>query len=157
MRALCLTSCSGSTQGLSGVAYSPSGAMTEQQAIAHVRSNRRGTAITLTAGEPKWFDVAALPDLTNVLGLANAIVIVNAVSSYQVQLGPFQVSNPLEEIRQCRNFVAHKGDVSMKQAQAAANASFPDMSTHVRTRRSGVETFSEWKESCLAIAEAAAQ
>jgi hypothetical protein len=157
IRSLCLTSCSGTTQGLSGASYHPTAPMTEAQALTHLLRNKGGTQIVVTAGEPRWYDVRALPDTTAVLGLANASVIVGAVSAYQIQLGAFHISNPLEEIRACRNFVAHKTASTFAQAQTHAGTRFPDLISHVRSKRLGVEVFSEWKEGCLAIAEAAAQ
>lgn len=143
--------------GLSGALYMPSQALTEAQALTHIAQNRKGTTIKITAGEPKWFDVRSLPDLTAVLGLSNDTVIVGAVTSYNVRLGPIVVNNPLEEIRQCRNFVAHKSSATLREAQQVAPSPFTDLIMHVRAKRSGVETFSEWKEGCLALAEAAAQ
>ncbi len=157
LRALCLTSCRGPTQGLSGTIYFPTAAMTEAQAYARIINSKKGRSYSLTAGEPKWYNAAGLPDLTAVLGLANDTVIVGAVTASTLQLGPISIENPLEEIRLCRNFVAHKTDATLREAQVVAGSAFPDLMTHVRAKRSGVETFSEWKEACLALAEAAAQ
>lgn len=157
LRALCLTSCRGATEGLSGSTYTPTAALTEAQALAHILASRRGNNYTVTAGEPRWYDARGLPDLTAALGLANDTVIVGAVTASHLQLGPIRVSNPLEEIRFCRNYIAHKTAVTLRSAQAVAGTTFPDLITHVRAKRSGVETFSEWKEACLAVAEAAAQ
>lgn len=157
LRALCLTSCRGVSQGLSGAAYTPTVAMTEAQAYTRIIANKKGKGYTVTAGEPKWYNARGLPDLATVLGLANDTIIVGAVTASNLQLGPVTIANPLEEIRVCRNFVAHKTDGTLREAQLVAGSPFPDLMTHLRAKRSGVETFSEWKEACLALAEAAAQ
>jgi hypothetical protein len=126
-------------------------------ALNQIRSNARGTKINLFAGEPKWFDVLALSDLTVVLGLANSVQIVSAITASSIQLGPFIIANPIEEIRRCRNFVAHKGDGTLAQVRAHVGAGFTDLCHHVRSKQYGVDLFSDWKEGCGAIAIAAAQ
>src|SRR5207248_1665955 len=99
----------------------------------------------------------AIADLTSILGLANESQIVAAVTAYQVQLGGFTIPNPLEEIRCCRNFVAHKGPLTLADVVSHAGPAFSDMRRHMRSKRHGVELFSDWKEGCLAIAAAASQ
>ena len=157
IRQLLLTSAAGPVQGLSGTAYSPSAPMTEPAALAHLRANKKGTRIVVIAGEPKWFDVAALPDLASVLGVGNQTVIVSAVTSSTIQLGRFTVDNPLEEVRVCRNMVAHKCAGTVAEASRFAAGPFTSMTSHVRSRRFGVEVFHEWIDGCRALALAAAQ
>lgn len=157
LRLLLLTSASGPVEGLSGQTYTPRTPRTEPQALAHINANRRGTNIKTTNGEPKWYDLRATADLCTVLQLGNGPQIISAVTASHIQLGPFVVPSPLDEIRECRNFVAHKGDGTLGAARAAAGVHFADLIAHVRSKRSGVELFSDWKESCRTIALAAAQ
>jgi hypothetical protein len=157
VRELLLLSCAGAIHGLGGTVYTPSRALAPTAALALINGSKKGTRITVVAGEPKWFDVNAISDLTAVLGLSNANVVVNAVTSSSVQLGPFAVANPLEEIRVCRNLVAHKSDGALREVRRVAGGAFSDMTSHVRSRRYGVEVFAEWSDACLALAQAAAQ
>ena len=157
LRALMLGCAAGTVEGLSGALYSPVTAMAEPAAIAHINANRSGTQIRTVKGEPYWYDLRATADLCSVLGLANAGQIVGAVTASHIQLGPFLIPSPLEEIRLCRNFVAHKGASTFAAAQTAAGVAFADLISHLRSKRSGVELFSDWKESCRAVAITAAQ
>jgi hypothetical protein len=157
VRRLCLTSCAGGVEGLSGTRYTPTTARSEANALTHIRGNSKGTKIRVVGGEPYWFDATAIADLTAVLGLSNANQIVGAITASHIQLGPFTIPNPLEDVRVCRNFIAHKGDGTLTQVRAVAGAAFTDLCQHVRSKRYGVELFSDWKESCRSIAIAAAQ
>ena len=157
VRALVLTSCSGPVQGLSGNVYAPGTALTESAALASIRAGAKGTKVRVVAGEPKWFDIGAIADVTQLVGLTNDTIIVSAFTAYQVRLGGFFIQNPLEEIRVCRNLVAHKCAAALAEVRAVAGPQFTDLRTHIRSRRFGVETFSEWTEGCIAIAEAASQ
>jgi hypothetical protein len=157
MRQLLLTCSAGAVHGLSGVTYAPTTARDEGASLHHIRISRKGTHIKITAGEPHWSNTRVVADLTSVLGLSNATVIVGAVAAYQVQLGTFPVANPLEEIRLCRNFVAHKGSETLNNIASFAGDRAFDLCKHVRSKRYGIETFSEWKEACRAIAQGAAQ
>jgi hypothetical protein len=157
VRNLLLTCSAGPVLGLSGTVHAPSVPMSPAKALAHIVANKNKTNIKVIAGEPKWFDVRAIADLTQVLGLANGITIVSAITSSTIQLGSFSVANPLEEIRVCRNFIAHKCDGALAEVMNLAGTGFVDMSSHVRGRRFGVEVYSEWSDACVALAEAAAQ
>ncbi len=157
VRRFCLMSCASAVEGLSGTRYAPVTARSEIDALNHIRANSKGTRIRIVAGEPYWFDATAIADLAKILGLPNARELVGAVTASQVQLGPFLIPNPLDEIRVCRNFVAHKGAGTLSQVRTAAGPGFTDLCAHVRSKRHGVELFSDWKEGCRAIAMAAAQ
>ena len=157
VRQLCLVSCAGGVEGLSGVNYAPAISLSESAALSHIQLNSKGTKIRGVGGEPYWYDVTAIADLTAVLGLSNASQIVGAITASQIQLGPFTIPNPIEEIRICRNFVAHKGNGTLTQVRTIAGMGFTDLCRHVRTKRYGVDLFSDWKEGCRAIAVAAAQ
>lgn len=157
LRALVLESASGVTSGLSGTVYSPSSPRSENQVLADLIANRRGNNFGLIGGEPKWNSAANLNSIVTFLALPNANVIVGAVSSSSLHLGSLTVSNPLEEIRKCRNFVAHKAPATHSDIQQYFVASHAKLSEHMRQRRSGVEAFSEWCECLEALAGAAAQ
>ena len=157
IRRLLLACSAGGVEGLSGAAYVPVVARNETAALAHISANVKATKIRIVQGEPYWFDVTAIADFTSVLGLTNAAVIDSAIMASSVQLGPFTVRNPLEEIRLCRNFVAHKNDGTLSQMAAYIGAGFTDLCTHVRSKAFGVERFSDWKEACRTIAIAASQ
>ena len=98
----------------------------------------------------------AVADFVTTLALSNGAAIIGAVTSTTVMLGPFAVANPLEEIRICRNFIAHQCDVTFADVMKFAVAGLSNLRDHVRSKRYGVELFSDWKEGCLAIAAAAA-
>jgi hypothetical protein len=107
------------------------------------------------AGEPTWYDQGAISDMTQELQLANAQQIITAVTSSSVSLGPgFVASNPIEEIRVIRNFIAHKGSSSLARARRY-------MTGHVTghthdLQLGGVSRFRQWVDSLTAIAETAA-
>lgn len=157
VRRLFLTCASGGVEGLSGQSYFPATTRTEASALTHIASHRRGTKIRIVGGEPYWFDVAASADLGQVLGLSNSNTVVSALTASQIQLGPFLISNPLEDIRLCRNFVAHKNPGTLSEMIRVAGPGFQDLPNYLRSRRSGVELFSDWKEACRVIAMAACQ
>lgn len=154
LRVLLLMSAAGPVEGVSGQTYAPATVRTEPEALAQIR---RATRVRTTGGEPKWYDLRYVADLCAALELENGGQIVSAVTASHIQLGPFLVPSPLDEIRECRNFVAHKGDGTLAAARDAAGVRFADLVEHVRSKRSGVELFSDWKESCRTIALAAAQ
>jgi hypothetical protein len=157
LRSLVVLSASGTTVGLAGTVYFPAVARAENQVIADLNANRRGHKFRIIGTEPKWNDSDSLDDIMSFLGLPNATVITGAVGSSFVTLGTTVVDNPLEEIRICRNFVAHKSGATLGDVKAYARSPYIDLSTHLRQRRSGVETFSEWKDCLLVLAESAAQ
>lgn len=157
MRSILLACASGPIEGLSGAVHSPAAARSAADAVAHIRAHVRGTNIRLVRGEPAWYSLAAVSDFVSVLGLGNGATIVGAVTSTYVTFGPFSLRNPLEEIRVFRNFVAHKCDTTLADIRAYTVAGLSDLRQHIRFKRQGVELFSDWKEGCLAIAEASAQ
>jgi len=158
MRALLLSSCSSvQITGASGHLYCPALALTEAQAVTHLVqvSRSRSNSVRSMAGEPSWYDLNAIYDMTQELQLANSQQIVTAVTSSAVSLGAgFVASNPIEEIRAIRNFIAHKGNSSLSRARRY-------MSSHVTAHThdlqlGGVTRFSQWVDSLAAIAETAA-
>jgi hypothetical protein len=159
LRSLVLNAAGGAVPGLSGRTYIPVNSRSEAQAISHLRANQRGKAYRLIGGEPKWFDLRALDDIMQTLELErdNVDTVMSALGASTVVLGPVSIKNPLEEIRICRNFVAHKCPSTLGDVGRYLSSPLMSLSTHLRQYRSGVETFSEWKESMLALAAASAQ
>jgi len=106
---LVLNAASGTVVSLSGQTYAPTRARTEALALQQLKANQRGKAYRLIDGEPKWFDLKALGDIMDALDLQrnNINTITSAVGASIITLGLVSVINPLEEIRACRNFVAH--------------------------------------------------
>lgn len=157
LRNLVLTSVAGPTLGLSGTVYTPVAPRSETAALAHLHQSRSGKAYSLIDGEPKWFNTLHMVDILNTLGAPNATVVISALGSSTIALDPIVVSNPLEQIRECRNFVAHKSTGTLNRVRGYASAGFSTLSHHLRVKRYGVETFHEWGDCMAAIAETAAQ
>lgn len=157
LRELVLMSAAGITSGLSGVTYTPPNPRSESQVLADLQSNRRSNNFQIINGEPKWNGVVNLASIVSFLAIPNANMIVGAISSSSVNLGPLTVANPLEEIRICRNFVAHKTSATHNDMQRYFIGRYSELSSHMRQLRSGVEAFSEWCECLEALAGAAAQ
>jgi len=159
LRSLTLNACSGSTLSLSGSTYAPVVARTEVEAIAHLVANKKGKAYNLIEGEPKWFNPAHLSDVMSTLEVDAALQtsVISAIGATSVALGPVVIANPLEEVRVCRNFIAHKARATLAGVQHFAQGPLISLSDHLRDLQAGVETFSVWRESMTAIAETAAQ
>lgn len=157
LRSLVIAGAAGDSMGLSGTLHLQPNPRTEAEVLAYLQANRRGHNFKMIGEEPKWNDVTCLSDIATTLTLANQQAIVGAIGSTVITLGPIAVTNPLEEVRLCRNFVAHKSEQTLRDAAAYSRGQFVDLSTHLRALRSGIETFREWKDCMLAIANAAAQ
>jgi hypothetical protein len=157
LRRLVIASASSVTVGLGGGIYSPSMLRSETQVLQYLSANAKGRNFGIINGEPKWNGPVNLANIVGFLGLPNGNQIVAAVSSTSISLGPITVQNPLEEVRICRNYVAHKAPTTLANVHRYAVGRYVDFSSHLRWRRSGVETFSEWCECLEALAGAAAQ
>lgn len=161
IRSFILTAAAGPLLGLSGTVYNPAVARTESQCLIWLNQNRRSKAYSLIAGEPKWTDARQLVDVMSTLDIdiRNRQSVVSAIGATTVTLGPVVVPSPLEEIRKCRNFVAHKAPMTLSDVRAYSRSSGPfiSLSSHMRQKQGGVETFSVWAEALRAIAAAAGQ
>lgn len=159
LRDLMMQSAGGEVSGTSGAVYLPTLLRNENEVLAHLKASRSRLGLHLTAGEPKWFAASALSSIAAELGLQNGSVIAFAVgaSSTIITLNGANVSiaDPMEEIRLCRNFVAHKSPTLLEEVRQACGMVVPDLRTLMRSRRFGLTRFSEWVESCLVIGEAA--
>lgn len=159
LRSLVILSASGPVMGLRGIVYSPGQARTEPEVLSHLARSRRSYAYKITRGEPNWYLATAFADIVSSLQLDVRQIpeITGPISATTVHLGPVSVANPLEEIRTCRNFVAHKNDITFSEVLAFSQEPFTHLSRHMRKKRSGIETFSEWKDCLTALAQASAQ
>jgi hypothetical protein len=157
LRSLVVTVSAGPTESLAGVTYAPVAVRTEADVLAYLFANKRGQNYRFVNMEPNWHDERAISDIVTVLALPNASTIIGAVTTTSVILGPIVVPSPITEIRTARNFGAHKNWKTLTDITAYGGGSFSNLSDHMRKRRSGVEAFSEWKESLEAIAASAAQ
>ena len=125
--------------------------------MSHLIAEKQGKAYRFINGETYWYNSTFLVDIVSTLELANSTKIIGAVTATYVHLGPTTILNPLEEIRICRNFVAHKSDHLLGQVKGFANEPFVDLSWHIRKLRTGVQTFEEWTEAMTTLAASAAQ
>lgn len=156
LRRLTLVSVAGPTIGMNQTRYTPAAVMNEPAALQHLKANARGKSYRLVNDEPNWHNLMHLIDILNVLNAPNAHVIVAALSASTVRLGPIAVRNPTEEIRECRNFVAHKCDGTLAKVRMYSPTGFSTLTDHLRRKNAGVEVFYEWGDCMIAIAETAA-
>ncbi|MGV0741014.1 hypothetical protein [Mycolicibacterium sp. XJ870] len=145
------------SMGLSGTVYTPVAPRNEIAALAHLRANKKGKSYSLINGEPNWHNLLHLVDILGTLDAPNAHVIISALGAATVRLDPIVVNNPIEEVRECRNFVAHKSSATLSRVQSYAAYVFSTLSDHLRRKNAGVEAFHEWGDCMIAIAESAAQ
>ena len=157
LRTLVVTVSAGPTQSLAGITYTPTSIRTERDVLDYLLANKSGQNYRFVNHEPNWHDERAISDIVTVLSLPNASTIIGSVTTTTVVLGPIVVESPLAEIRTARNFCAHKNWRTFADVGGFGGGTFSTLSDHMRRRRSGVETFSEWKESLEAIAASAAQ
>lgn len=157
LRELVVASASSSVIGLSGVTYPIAIPRNESEILLYLQANNLDNRFGFVNGEPNWNNEKKLATIADYLGIVNGNQIVGAISATSISLYPVTVDNPLAEIRQCRNFVAHKTDPNLIEVSKYAKPPFVDLSTHMRGSQRGVETFSEWKECLVTLAEAAAQ
>lgn len=159
LRSLVLVSASGPVVSLGGSTYQPRNARSEDEALRYLKQNSRRHAYRVTRNEPNWHMPNAFVDIVVCLELdpIQTRTLSGAISATSIALGSISVPNPVEEIRICRNFIAHKSSVTLRDVKSYARGTYSDLSSHLRRKRSGVETFTEWKECMVAIAVAMAQ
>lgn len=158
LRDLVLTSASGACTGLGGSTYVPAVARSESDAMQRLSSAARSFGIRLVNGEPNWYNLSMLASCAAALGLQNDQVLVSALSSTTIRLGQVSVPSPLEEVRLCRNYIAHKSTGTRRGVEGIIHPTvFAGISDHCRRLRYGVETFQEWGEGMISLAYAASQ
>jgi hypothetical protein len=157
LRSLVVVSASASFLSLGGTTHSNPTPRSESQLLLDLNANKRGRNFGIINDEPKWNDPTKLADIANYLGIPNQTQILSAVTATSLSLGPIVITSPLEEMRIARNYAAHKNPKTQQDLAAFSRVTFTSLPDHLQQRRSGVETFSEWKESLLALGEAAAQ
>lgn len=156
LRTIAMACSAGPVEGMSGQIYRTEKPRTEPEVLEYLHESKNGQKYRFVNGEPSWHVSTQFCDIVTVLELQNAAALIGAVTASQVVLGPVIVDSPLEEIRIARNFSAHKNWKTFQDISAFSE-SFTTLSDHVRKRRSGVTTFSEWVECLLSLAVAAAQ
>lgn len=159
LRTLAIASASGAVASARGVVYSPACPRTEMAALAHLKKNQKKFAYRVIGDEPNWNIVKAYLDIIECLELdKNQIqTISGAIAASDIDLGVAIVNNPLEEVRACRNFIAHKSRGTLDKVKVYSNDQYTTLSQHLRRMRFGVEKFSEWKDCMTAIAVASIQ
>ena len=160
LRDLVLESAAGPTVGIGGSRYVPTVARTSQQALIYIQQNKKALGVQVVKGEPNWYRVNDLATLSDGLGLANASQIIGAIGLTSIALGAAgTLPNPLQEIQQIRNFIAHKHPATLAEVQARlAGSGDSDLHSYLWGKTvGGVERFYVWLASLRIISEAACQ
>lgn len=158
MRTLYLTCANGPVNSISNSTYSPTTARSDSQAISVLATagSVSGSGISLASGEPKWFMVRSVQPICSALGLVNGNQISSAVGVSKIDLGGFQVTNPITEVQTVRNHIAHKSVVSAARVAASYGVA-SDISTHIRqATRGGSNRFLDWCDAFREMAWLAA-
>lgn len=158
LRRIVMQCCASDTVGLGGQTYKPFAYRTEQDVLDFLDTKKNRLHISLIEREPKWYNVHALNSITTVLGLQNSTQIIAAIGASRVNLGPTgTISNPLEDIRLVRNFIAHKAPSTLLSVQRIMG-SLPTDTVHSYLWAKvlgGAERFSTWVTAMCALADAA--
>lgn len=159
IRNLVITSASGRAIGIDHVSYRPPIPRSEEEVLSDLASNARGNNFGIYKGEPKWTNPLCLVSIVDFLDLPNKEFITINVGCSDVLLSNILVPNPVEEIRLCRNFVAHKGAHTLQLIEGEfGRVPFVSLTSHVRDLRlGGIKTFSEWKECLIEISKLASK
>lgn len=158
MRSLFLTSCASTTIGDSSTVYTPRTVYNESAALTHLRQNTAGTKIRFTRSEPNWYATFATSDFCRVLSLPNSSVITGAVlTSHITDASGATVPNPIESIKQLRNFIAHKNVDTHRDISAFVPNTQDTRGFLTAPVTGGISQFRDWTSSLLAIAYAAVQ
>lgn len=156
LRSLTLASVGGRTVGLSGMLYEPELVLSESEVIAALRREQKGKAYRLLGGEPYWYNAKHLGDILAVLQAPNSEQILGALSASSISMGEFTVSNPLDTIRVCRNFVAHKNDHLLSDVSRIGDSPFAGLAHLMSQKRRGLEVYREWADCLRVLSEIAA-
>jgi hypothetical protein len=155
MRRLYVTCAGGQVWSTSNVSYHPATPLAEIDVLSRLREAgaARGSGVAVFANEPRWFVVTSVVPICAILGLSNATAILNSLGSSTVTLGGgFSLTNPLDEIRQIRNYCAHKTE-DMANLVSSRYTSGLTVSAYVRqVTRGGSTRFHDWCEALEAIA-----
>jgi len=117
-------------------------------------AGQKGSGITISAGEPKWFVVSSVYAIATSLELPNATAIANAVTQNTIQVDSGdRIDNPVEEIRAFRNYVAHKSHAEASRLRAFMSSGDSDLSDHMHEKaRGGVTRFDDWVDGLIGLA-----
>lgn len=156
LRNTVLLSASGPVRGLGGNIYSPRIPRTETEVFVHLKKVNKRVSLGLVFGEPNWYNLQRLPDVIDCLDLGNSIQIYASASSSNVILGATgSVPNPLSEIQEIRNFIAHKTNHRLSTIRAMIGGSSDnDVHRYLWSKtQGGVERFSLWVSTVCSVAE----
>lgn len=161
VRTVAIQSAAAAVIGGSGNVYAPRTRRTETESLRKIRrdAGRPGSSIKIIGGEPSWSASTMLLDICQSLELANSHPLHGAVSSASISL-PFHTAtpNPLDEIRDVRNFCAHKGDKTYRRMRRHFSPGCTDSHEHMQQIGiGGISTFSHWVDCMKVISEAATQ
>jgi hypothetical protein len=140
----------GPTTGLSGATYEPVAPRNVQEVLAHLQSH----GFNGSFAEPTWHSTQVLSSVIRSLQVPNGSTIMNGVGVVSIVLGAGSIANPLQELRACRNFVAHKTDETHKKLRRFGAHAQPDLRSHLRSRRQGVEHFVDLIDGTRGVAAA---
>ena len=158
LREIVLNSAAGDVLGLSMKIYRNSNPWTENVLLDALKNDQRKFGIYVPAQEPKWFDLGTLKNIVNSLNLSNSASIVNGVAVSTISFPLKNIPNPLDDIRRCRNYVAHKNPRALAEIRIHLNHNLPDMSTYLRENfYGGRDRFSIWIACLEVLASISAQ
>lgn len=151
LRDAVLTSCSGPVMGLAGNVYTPTVPVSEVQALTYLKAQGHCGSYS----EPTWHSTQVLGSVIRALQVPNRTTIMNGIGVVSVAVGTGSIANPLQELRACRNFVAHKTSENVAKLRRFGALAHPDLKSHLRAKRQGVEHFIDLLDGCRAVAGAA--
>ncbi|MFF4591791.1 hypothetical protein [Amycolatopsis sp. NPDC001319] len=156
LRAVVMASAAGKISGYSKVAYQPSTVLSENGVLAFLAANKKQLGVRLIDGEPNWYNVKQLASIASGLGLQNASQIVGSIGASSISLGASgSISNPIEDVRLVRNYIAHKTKSKMAEVQRLSGF-VPNghVTLYLWSKSSGgVERFSNWITALKAVAD----
>lgn len=114
VREYCLISACGGETLRDGTAVGSShGFRSEDDALNHLRSHRANAS---NDWEPDWHVPQQVTGAVRVLGLTNSTRLLSALGV---------IDNPFDELRACRNFLAHRGPRAFAKFQAVSPSAAP--------------------------------
>ena len=157
MRKLVLTCASSTVTGLNGNNWMPAKERDEEAALKHLKcAQSKGAVFNLSYGEPIWNSARDIEHVANALGLQNSTNFAATGSSMVTLALGLSVPNPISEIRDVRNYIAHK--TPRNKATVLNHCAFTrttSIEDHLRsTSMGGATHFDDWIDGLMGIAEA---
>lgn len=152
LRSAVITSASGTVTGIGGSNYIPIKNRSESQLLRFITSQHNSQNFGIKNGEPKWLDKTILSSIIPVLGLANSSELLAGLKN-TITISGKPLFDPIEEIKICRNFTAHKGVKTFNAMKLNTLDKFIDLPSYTREVIDGKERFSIWIEFLLTRAK----